>query len=47
MKYCDMYCWGGRREQELVAQMRQRGEADRGIITTDSDVESGMENWKE
>jgi hypothetical protein len=39
MKYCDIYYWGGRQEQELIIEMREREETDSEIVATDADAE--------
>lgn len=39
-----MYYWGGRQEQEIVAEMRQGRGADSETISTDADAECGMAN---
>ena len=37
-KYCSMYYWGGRQEQELMAEMRKRKEANSEIVTNNADI---------
>jgi len=33
---CSTYCWGGRREQELVAQMKEAATADSRVVGEDT-----------